>query len=235
MNNPEKNHISFEQYFFMFVTLFGIVTWIKNIVMFFTTMGGDKLLHREYMTLLVEMPLGILLMFVPYFTKRFLKLILPQPLRLYYWFFIWIAVFLGTGMRLIVYIPFWDKILHASSPILLVALGYGILASLLMGVTETKINPWLYLIFGFSFGMMTGVLWEFWEFLCDQFLQLNLQRYQTQAGVDFVGRAALMDTMGDLFTNTFGAILMTVVSYFASRKNDNYFLNFAVKRLEKTL
>ena len=233
MKNSKNNRLTYETYFFLFVLFFGVFASIKNIVMFFSTLGGAAALHREYLTLVIEVPLGILLLFGPYFIKRYFKLVLPQPLRLYYWFFIWLAVFLGTGLRLIVHITFWDKILHTASPILLVALGYGILASLLMNVTEVKISPLAFLIFGFSFGMMTGVLWEFWEFLCDQFLQLNLQRYQSQAGVAYIGRAALMDTMGDLFTNTLGAILMTVYSYFAARNNDDYFQNFAVRRLEQ--
>ena len=58
---------------------------------------------------------------------------------------------------------------------------------------------------GFAFAGLCGIFWEFWEFICDSVGGMNLQRYATLDGTPFIGREALMDTMGDLLTNTIGA------------------------------
>ena len=83
---------------------------------------------------------------------------------------------------------------------------------------DIKTSPWLFLLFGFAFAGLCGVFWEFWEFLCDQFLGMNLQRFAASDGTLFVGRAALMDTMGDLLTNTIGAALMGLFAWSQSKK-----------------
>ncbi len=47
---------------------------------------------------------------------------------------------------------------------------------------------------------------------------MNLQRFAASDGTLFVGRAALMDTMGDLLTNTIGAALMGLFAWSQSKK-----------------
>ena len=137
--------------------------------------------------------------FSPSDSRKIAKLYVPDAIVLFYWFFLFISVFLGTGMHLISIISFWDKILHAVSPMVLTALGYGLIGLLLKDAPIAKTSPWLFLLFGFAFAGLCGVFWEFWEFLCDQFLGMNLQRFAASDGTLFVGRAALMDTIGDLF------------------------------------
>ena len=58
---------------------------------------------------------------------------------------------------------------------------------------------------------------------------MNLQRYNMSNGQPFIGRA-LMDTMGDLFTNTLGAFVMGVYTYIRSKGNPEYLENYAMKR-----
>lgn len=219
-----------EKIVFLIVLAFGLVAAFKNIFYFFITPATDTFMKHEYAVLSVEVPLGILLLLVPLFIRRYLKIKLPRPILLYYWFFLWLSVFLGTGFRLIAHISFWDKILHTASPILLTALGYSILATLLKKFSISQMNLWIFLIFGFSFAMMCGVLWEFWEFFCDTFLGMNLQRFATLEGTPYVGQEALLDTMGDLFTNTLGALIMGAYSYFAAKKDTHYFISFQVEK-----
>ena len=135
-------------------------------------------------------------------------------------------------MHLISIISFWDKILHAVSPMVLTALGYGLIGLLLKDAPIAKTSPWLFLLFGFAFAGLCGVFWEFWEFLCDQFLGMNLQRFAASDGTLFVGRAALMDTMGDLFTNTIGALVMGIFAWTQGRNNRDYFENYRLKILK---
>jgi hypothetical protein len=128
---------------------------------------------------------------------------------------------------------FWDKILHAVSPMVLTALGYGLIGYLLKDADLEKTSPWLFLLFGFAFAGLCGVFWEFWEFLCDQFLGMNLQRFASSSGKLFVGRAALMDTMGDLLTNTIGAFVMGLFAWSQSRKKSAYFESYRLKKGKK--
>lgn len=193
---------------FYFLLAFGFITLLVNIVKTFIVQPTE-----QYVLLTVEMIAGIAVIFLPFVFTKFTGLVFPKMVRLYYWFFIWIAVFLGTGLRLIIIVPFWDKILHAVSPILLVAVGYAIIGYCLRDADFTKVSPWLFIIMGFAFAGLAGVFWEFWEFLCDSLGNMNLQRYMTEAGQPYIGREALMDTMGDLFTNTIGALILTVYSF----------------------
>lgn len=212
---------------FYFLLVFGVFTLLVNIVKTFTVHPTE-----QYVLLSFEMIAGIAVIFVPFIFTTFTKLVFPKMVRLYYWFFLWIAVFLGTGLRLIIIIPFWDKILHAVSPILLVAVGYAIIGYCLRDTDFSTISPWLFIIMGFAFAGLCGVFWEFWEFLCDSIGNMNLQRYMTEAGQPYIGREALMDTMGDLLTNTLGALILTIYS-FTQRHKPAYFKSYAFRKLEK--
>ncbi|MBP2099720.1 hypothetical protein [Enterococcus rivorum] len=216
-----------EKTIFSLLVGFGLITLVVNIVKIFTVQPAS-----QYILLTLEMILGIGVLFVPFLFTKLTGLVFPKMVRLYYWFFLWIAVFLGTGLRLIIVIPFWDKILHTVSPILLVAVGYAFIGYYLRDIDYTKISPWLFIIMGFAFAGLCGVFWEFWEFICDSLGDMNLQRYMSESGVPYVGRAALMDTMGDLFTNTLGALVLTIYS-FTQRHKPDYFKNYAFRKVKK--
>ncbi|MGX7172567.1 hypothetical protein [Enterococcus ratti] len=207
---------------------FGALVVCYNLYEFFL----KKYSTKQGITFIIESSAGILLIFLPQIVKKLTKLCIPDAIVLFYWFFLFISVFLGTGMHLISIVSFWDKILHAVSPMVLTALGYGLIGLLLKEAPISKTSPWLFLLFGFAFAGVCGVFWEFWEFLCDQFLGMNLQRFASSNGTVFVGRAALMDTMGDLLTNTIGALLMGIFTWLQGKNNPNYFENYRLKILK---
>ena len=207
---------------------FGVFVVCYNLYEFIT----KKYSTTQGVTFIIESLAGILLIFLPQIVRKIAKLYGPDAIVLFYWFFLFISVFLGTGMHLISIISFWDKILHAVSPMVLTALGYGLIGLLLKDAPIATTSPWLFLLFGFAFAGLCGVFWEFWEFLCDQFLGMNLQRFAASDGTLFVGRAALMDTMGDLFTNTIGALVMGIFAWTQGRNNRDYFENYRLKILK---
>jgi hypothetical protein len=209
--------------------LFGIFVVGYNIFEFVT----GKYSTTQGVTFIIESLLGIVLIFLPQIIWRVFRIEIPSAIILFYWFFLFISVFLGTGLHLISLISFWDKILHAVSPMVLTALGYGLIGYLLKDADLEKTSPWLFLLFGFAFAGLCGVFWEFWEFLCDQFLGMNLQRFASSSGKLFVGRAALMDTMGDLLTNTIGAFVMGLFAWSQSRKKSAYFESYRLKKGKK--
>ncbi|STP30369.1 membrane protein [Enterococcus durans] len=207
------------------LVVFGLFVVCYNIFEFIT----NKYSKTQGITFIIESLAGIVLIFLPQIMKKLFHLYIPDAIVLFYWFFLFISVFLGTGMHLISIISFWDKILHAVSPMVLTALGYGLIGLLLKKAPIAKTSPWLFLLFGFAFAGLCGVFWEFWEFLCDQFLGMNLQRFAASDGTLFVGRAALMDTMGDLLTNTVGALLMGIFAWVQGKNDPAYFKSYRLE------
>lgn len=106
---------------------FGVFVVCYNFYEFIT----QKYSTSQGITFIVESLLGIALIFMPQVILKVFKLKIPAAIVLFYWFFLFISVFLGTGMHLISIISFWDKILHAVSPMVLTALGYGLIGYLM--------------------------------------------------------------------------------------------------------
>lgn len=169
--------------------IFGALCLIYNIFEFVI----GKYSTKQGVIFVIECLAGIALIFLPEIIEKLFKIVLPEKIIYFYWFFLVISVFLGTSLHMISIISFWDKILHTVSPMVLTAMGYGLLGFFMKDADISKTSPWLFLLFGFAFAGVCGVFWEFWEFLCDTVADMNLQRYATSAGELLVGRAALMD------------------------------------------
>lgn len=200
---------------------FAIITLFFTIHEWLTTPASGKIV-------VIECLAGIALIFAPDAIRKKSHFYFPKATIYFYWFFLAISVFLGSCLHMMDIVPFWDKILHGTSPMLLSMIGYGIITNGLQNVSTKKVPVWVFLLFGFGFAGICGVFWEFWEFTWDTIANLNLQRYQTLAGVPYVGRAALMDTMGDLAVNTVGASIIAIYSYIQSRGSGEYFLIYRI-------
>lgn len=210
------------------LTIFGLFVVAYNVYEFFIA----KYSINQGIIFIVESLAGIVLIYLPNIARKLFKIELPDAIVIFYWFFLIISVFIGTGLHVISLISFWDKVLHAVSPMLLTVVGYGLIATFLKDADITKTSPLLFLIMGFAFAGLCGVFWEFWEFACDQLMDMNLQRYNTASGVPFVGREALMDTMGDLLTNTLGALALLIFAAVKSHNNPAYFEQFKIKKIK---
>lgn len=212
-------------------TVFGGLVFIFNIWEFIV----ERLPRKEMTVILIECLAGIALIYLPQIFKKVLKLEIPKATVYFYWFFLLISVFIGTCLHVIRFLNGWDKVLHTVSPMVLTALGYGLIAMFLKKAKIEDTSPWLFLLFGFAFAGLCGVFWEFWEFLCDQFFNMNLQRYldsPDSSGAPLIGRAALMDTMGDLFTNTLGAFIMLVFAAIHGKGKPAYFESYEIKKVK---
>jgi len=208
------------------LVLFGFLTLLVIIWEYFI---GLATIDTTF-TKIVECSAGILLIYAPEILNHFFHLKFADFIIYFFWFFIFLAIFLGTCLHFMTLIPLWDKLLHLVSPMILTAIGYGILSEFLKGQNITEISPWLFLIFGFSFAGICGVFWEFWEWSWDMLLDMNLQRYKSSDTV-FVGQKVLQDTMGDLLINVIGSLLLSVFAWYKSRYNSSYFEKFRVQFL----
>lgn len=179
--------------------------------------------------LLAQVAAGVLLAFLPLIIEHGFKFRFPLVLKVIYECFILGSVLLGTGMQFY-NIPYWDKFLHLFSASLLAGLGLALYSARTPVAKRAEIDPLLISGFAFCFGTTIGVFWEFYEFTFDGLLGMNMQRFLAN-GVPLVGRAALMDTMGDLFADVFGALVLAVWAYVMLKRDHKWLQPFTFTKL----
>lgn len=84
-------------------------------------------------------------------------------------------------------------------------------------------------LYGVAFAVFCGVLWECYEFTCDGLFDMNLQRYLS-AGRALAGRAALLDTMGDLIADLASSLLFSCWSYWQLKNDRSWLKTFFFKK-----
>ncbi|WP_283678313.1 hypothetical protein [Lentilactobacillus sp. Marseille-Q4993] len=216
-------------------------TWlcIINVISMIAYLGyfgylyfSGKPAFKDQALLLIEVASGIILVLLPFLIEKIGNFYFPQIELIFYYIFIFMAIFLGSGLQMYG-VPLWDKYEHVLAGLMLAGLGFSIFEGLSVSRDNERTNPGLMSLFSFCFGMTCGVFWEFYEFLADTFAGLNLQRYM-QAGHMLVGRAALYDTMGDLCADFIGALLMALIAYLMMRSNPNLSKYLVFKSKRKT-
>lgn len=129
-------------------------------------------------------------------------------------FFAIIVVFaiLGSFFKFYQKFSWWDLLLHFISGICFVSIGLGIARC----VADLELKYML--IFSFTFSITIQVFWEVIEFLCDQFLGVNMQRWHFDSHMpDTHGKIidkrtpGIIDTMTDFIMNIIGAFVMCIV------------------------
>lgn len=185
----------------------------------------------DYVLMLAQCVLGVLAMFLPSILHKRAHLIIPSNMLVVYAVFLYCAIFLGEVRRFYYIVPHWDTILHTFSGAMLGALGFSFITFL--NKTEripVNLSPAFIAVFTFCFGITLGVLWEFYEFICDGVLQTNMQKFALESGEPLLGRAALLDTMKDLFVDAAGAIVISIIGYISLKFKKGWIDGLLLKR-----
>ena len=144
--------------------------------------------------------LVIALTLVPALLWRRYRVIVPPEFQLVTVLFIFLSLFVGSALDFYYRFWWWDTVLHTASGFLLGIVGFVVL--FLLNQTNRLpegINPVFLCLFGVTFAVTLGVLWEIVEFAVDQIWpHLNMQT--TETGV--------RDTMVDLIVDTVGAMVV---------------------------
>ena len=166
----------------------------------------------DYLLMLFQCVMGLIVMMVPSFCTHKLKLFVPGFMTILYYAFLYCSVILGEIFSFYYLVAHWDTMLHAMSAAMLATLGF-ILVDWLNEDENVKlsISPVFISVFAFSFAMMIGGLWEIYEFSFDTILGLNMQKFKTEFGVELVGREALKDTMVDLIVDAIASFSVAVI------------------------
>ena len=189
--------------------------------------------------------LTLILFMIPTFVNKRLHIEMPTTLEVIILLFIFAAEILGEIQEYYLIFNQWDSMLHTINGFLMAAIGFSLIDILNQSENfSMQLSPAFVAIFAFCFSMTVGVLWEFWEFGADIFLQTDMQKDTVIHSISSVllnpegrnvavtipvesvvinGQAwnyggyidiGLIDTMQDLFVNFIGAVVFSIFGLF---------------------
>lgn len=189
--------------------------------------------------------LTLILFALPTFVEKNFGIELPGALEVVILLFIFAAEILGEMGSYYTKVPYWDTILHTVNGFLCAAIGFAMVDILNRNERiKFKLSPIFLAVVAFCFSMTIGVLWEFFEFFCDAFLGMDMQKDFVVSTVTstYLGTSThdplvleniknvmvdginldvegyldigLYDTMKDLFVNFIGAVVFSVIGFF---------------------
>lgn len=120
--------------------------------------------------------ISLILLTLPYFIQKGLKIKLPNTLEIIILLFIFSAEILGEIQNFYGIFPFWDTILHTINGFLAAAVGFSLVDLLNIKSKKIKLSPIYLCLVAFCFSMTIGVLWEFFEFGVDSLLNKDMQK-----------------------------------------------------------
>lgn len=121
--------------------------------------------------------LALILFLIPYFIDKKTAITLPNTLEITILFFIFATTVLGEIRNFYTTFPHWDTMLHTLSGFLCAAIGFS-LVNILNHSNRSfmHLSPIFVALVAFCFSMTIGVLWEFFEFAGDTYLNKDMQK-----------------------------------------------------------
>lgn len=151
----------------------------------------------------------IVMTLIPAFLSRRYRVIIPPEFQLISALFVFLSLFLGSALDFYYRFWWWDLVLHTASGFLLGIVGFLVL--FLLNQTDrlpSGMKPAFLCIFGVTFAVTLGVVWEIFEFAMDRIWPaLDMQSQVTGSA------AGVVDTMKDLIVDMVGAIVVALMGY----------------------
>ena len=121
--------------------------------------------------------LTLILFLIPFWINQKLKIEIPNLLEIIILLFIFSAEILGEIQNFYGIFKLWDTILHTLNGFLCAAIGFSLIDILNNSERfHIKLSPVFVALVAFCFSMTIGVLWEFFEYGADQFLNYDMQK-----------------------------------------------------------
>ncbi len=189
------------------LVIYLILRFLVIICMILQILRGD--LNNALLCLL-----SLILLFAPLFIQNKFEITLPNDLEIAIYLFIFSAEILGEIDNFFGIIPYWDIILHTINGFLATAVGFSLVDLLNKNSKNINLSPFYLCLVAFCFSMTIGVLWEFFEYSCDKFLNVDMQKdtviqkissvalnpdgENKAVVVDDIGKTIIYDTNGDV-------------------------------------
>ena len=163
----------------------------------------------------------ITLTLLPAFALRRLRVHVPMEFQFIAALFVFLSLFLGSAGDFYYRYWWWDMALHATSGVLLGIVGWIVLFLLIHSDRLPRgVSPGLICLFGLTFAVFLGVLWEIFEFAVDStWPHVNMMSNET----------GVSDTMKDLIGNLAGAAVVAILGWAHARTGRFLFLVDAVR------
>ena len=150
---------------------------LRGVLAFFVvlTMIRAAFMHRfENIFVCV---LALILLTLPSIIEKQLAIDIPPLMEGIIYCFIYAAEILGEINSFYTIIPGWDTMLHTINGFLVAAVGFCLVDLFNRSERFTfRLSPLFLALVAFCFSMTVGVLWEFFEFTCDQVMHTDMQK-----------------------------------------------------------
>ena len=120
--------------------------------------------------------LALILFTLPSIIKKRFKIGIPGTLEAIIYCFIFATTILGEINNFYVAIPFWDTMLHTLNGFVCAGIGFSLVNLLNENSEKFNVSPLYIAIVAFCFSMTVGVLWEFFEYGVDKFIEKDMQK-----------------------------------------------------------
>lgn len=120
--------------------------------------------------------LALILLIAPAIIQKRYKIKLTNFFEIAIYLFIFSAEILGEINNFYHIIPFWDTLLHTLNGFLSAAVGFSTIELLNKNSININLSPFYMCLVAFCFSMTIGVLWEFFEYGADRFLNFDMQK-----------------------------------------------------------
>jgi VanZ family protein len=173
--------------------------------------------------------LTLMIFLLPTILAKRAKISIPAPMQIIILLFIFASMYLGEVQQYFRRYTWWDSMLHTVSAFLLGYIGFLLIYTLNKDRNiHIKLSPFFIALFTFCFAMTVGVIWEIFEFLVDGIFGADMQKSRNLEEVYgyFCTRLGVLDTMRDFIVNTAGALIVSIIGYYYSKKRmvkDNAF------------
>jgi len=143
---------------------------------------------------------GVVCGAIPLVLALFTKLKFNLPIIISYFIFLFASQVLGS-IRGWYGLGWWDTFVHFISGGILAFTAIALYERLVHRNAGNDISPWFVFLFAFGFAALGGVLWETYEFSCDQFFGTTMQG------------GGNTDTMTDLIADVIGGLVIAIYSW----------------------
>lgn len=163
----------------------------------------------------------IILFMLPSLYSKKKNISIPPVFQIVILLFIFASMYLGEIHDYFYKYAWWDSMLHSVSAIILSYIGFLLIFTLNRDKNiHMRLSPFFIALFTFCFALTIGTLWEIFEFAVDALFGANMQKARNLEEIYgvFDTRLGVIDTMRDLIVDSIGALLVSVIAYYYSKK-----------------